>query len=178
MLCYLNGTRALSIRLLENTPLTLHGFSNVDWAGNPNDHTSIGAFIIFLGANPWSSTKQLTIARSSTEAEYRSIVAVVTKLQWVKSLLSKLRESVHSLPTLFLDNLGAPHLSSNLVFHSRMKHLAIDYNFIRDLIRSSKLCVVHVSARDQLADALTKSLSHPCLFDLCHKIDVIYGSPS
>ena len=53
-LCYLNGTRFLGILLLVDTPLTLHGYSDADWAGNPDDRTSIGAFLIFLGANPIS----------------------------------------------------------------------------------------------------------------------------
>ena len=52
LLHYLNGIRSLGIRLLADTPLTLHGFSNADWAGNLDDCTSIGAFLIFLGANP------------------------------------------------------------------------------------------------------------------------------
>ena len=69
-------------------------------------------------------------------------------------------------------------LSVNPVFHSRMKHLAIDYHFVCDLVQSSELCVVHVSVGDQLADALTKSLSRPSLFFLCNKIGVISGTPS
>ena len=31
LLHYLNGTRSLGIRLLVDTPLTFHGFSDVDW---------------------------------------------------------------------------------------------------------------------------------------------------
>ena len=34
-----------------------------------------------------------------------------------------------------------------------MKHLAINYHFVHDLIQSSDLRVVHVSASDQLVDA-------------------------
>ena len=51
LLCYLNGTRSFGIRLLVDTPLTLYGFFDVDWAGNPNDQISTRAFLIFLGAN-------------------------------------------------------------------------------------------------------------------------------
>ena len=71
-----------------------------------------------------------------------------------------------------------PYLFGNFVFHSRMKHLAIDYHFVRDLVQSSELRVVHVFAGDQLIDALTKSLSRPCLFYLHNKICVISGSSS
>ena len=85
-------------------------------------------------------------------------------------MLSELLTPVQLLPTLFLDNLGATYLFANPVFHSRMKHLMIDYYFVCDL--------VHVSAGNQRADALTKSLSRSRLFYLCKKIGVIYGTPS
>ena len=160
LLGYLNGTRSFGIRIFSNTPLTFHGFSDADWASNPDDRTSTGTFLIFLGANPisWGSTKQCVVACSSTEAEYCAIAATIG-LQWVKSLLLELLTPVRLSSTLFSDNLGATYLSANPVFNSRMKHLVIDYNFVRDLVQSSELRVVHFFANDQLADALTKFLS-------------------
>ena len=59
-----------------------------------------------------------------------------------------------------------------------MKHLAIDYHFVHDLVQSFEMHVVHVFAGDQLTDAVTKSLSQPHLFYLCNKIGVISGTPS
>lgn len=60
LLLYLNGTRDLGIHLRASTPMSLHGYSDADWAGNVDDRTSTGAYVIFLGVNPisWSSTKQ------------------------------------------------------------------------------------------------------------------------
>ena len=81
-------------------------------------------------------------------------------------------------PTLFLDNLGATYLSANHVFHSRMKDLAIEYHFFRDLVQLSELRVVHIFAGDQLANALTKPLSQSRIFSLCSKIGVISSTPS
>ena len=152
----------------------------MDWAGNPYNCTSIGAFLIFLDANPisWSSTKQRIVARFSTKVEYQVIVVVAANLQWVKSLLSKLLFPMQPLLTLFWDNLGATYLSANPVFHSRMKHLTIDYHFVLDLVQSSKLCFAHVSSSDQLVDALTKSLSRPHLLSICNKIGVVTSTPS
>ena len=96
----------------------------------------------------------------------------------MKSLLSELLALVQLPPTLFSNNLGATYLSINPIFHSRMKHLAIDYHFVRDLVQSFEPCVVHVSAGNQLTDALTKSLSRSRIFYLCNKIDVIFDTPS
>ena len=103
-----------------------------------------------------SSTKQHTVARSSVEAEYHAIAVAAAELKWVKSLLSELLVLVQLLPTLFSNNLGVTYLSANHVFHSRMKHLVIDYHFVHDQL--SELRVVHVFADDQLFDALTKPL--------------------
>ena len=91
----------------------------------------------------------------------------------MKSLLQELLAQVQLLPTLFSDNLGVTYLSANLVFHSRMKHLVNDYHFVCDLLQSSELSIVHVFAGDQLADALTKSLSRSSLFSLYNKIGIL-----
>ena len=66
----------------------------------------------------------------------------------MKSLLSELLAPVWLSLTLFSDNRGTTYLFANPVFHFRMKHLTIDYHFIRDLIQLFELCVVHVSADD------------------------------
>ena len=42
LLRYLKGRRSLGIHHLVNTPLSLHCFSDANWAGNPDDRTSIG----------------------------------------------------------------------------------------------------------------------------------------
>ena len=59
-----------------------------------------------------------------------------------------------------------------------MKHLAIDYHFVLDLVQSFELRVVDVFTGDQLVDALTKSLSRLRLFYLCNKINVVFNTPS
>ena len=61
-------------------------------------------------------------------------MAAAIELKWVKLPLSELFALVQLPSTLFSDNLGATYLSANPVFHSRMKHLAIDYHFVRDLV--------------------------------------------
>ena len=60
LLRYLNGTHTFGIRLRMSSSLTLHGYSDADWAGNLDDCTSTGVYIMFLGSNPisWRSMKQ------------------------------------------------------------------------------------------------------------------------
>lgn len=86
--------------------------------------------------------------------------------------------SLSSTLVIYCDNVGATYLCSNPAFHSRMKHIAIDFHFVRDLVKTSHLRVSHVSSADQLADALTKPLSRPRLHMLMAKIGVTSGAPS
>lgn len=74
--------------------------------------------------------------------------------------------------------MGATYLAANPVFHSRMKHLALDYHFVRDNVQAGALRVSHVSTKDQLADALTKPLPRPHFSELMHKIGVTIVPPS
>ena len=110
------------------------------------------------------------MVRSSTKEEYRSIAATATELYWVCSLLSKLCINLVSPPVVYCDNFGATQLSSNPVFHSRMKHVAVDYHFLCDQVQSGALRMAHVSSADQLADLLTKPLPHSQFQKLQFKI--------
>jgi hypothetical protein len=75
--------------------------------------------------------KQPTVAKSSTEAEYRSLAMAAAELLWLKSLLLDLHIFVPS-PILYCDNLGATYLAANSVFHARTKHVELDYHFVRE----------------------------------------------
>lgn len=161
VLRYLAGTITHGIFLHADSPLTLHAFSDADWAGDTDDYVSTNAYIIYLGKNliSWSSKKQKGVARSSTEAEYRSVANTASEVRWLCSLLTELGITLRAVPTIYCDNVGATYLCANPVFHSRMKHLALDYHFIRNQVQAGILRVSHVSTRDQLADTLTKPLA-------------------
>lgn len=180
VLRYLAGTASHGLFIRIDSPIQLHAFSDADWAGDTDDYVSTNAYILYLGSTPiaWSSKKQKGVARSSTEAEYRSVANTAAEVRWVCSLLSELGVSLPAAPVIYCDNVGATYLCANPVFHSRMKHLALDYHFIRDNVQSGALRVAHVLTRDQLADTLTKPLPRPRFLELNSKIGVIHLPPS
>jgi hypothetical protein len=51
-----------------------------------------------------------------------------------------------------------------------MKHVAINFHFIREQVQNGILRVSHVSSDDQLADALTKPLTKSRFLSLKSKI--------
>lgn len=92
--------------------------------------------------------------------------------------MSELGFQYHNPPSIFCDNIGATYLCTNPVFHSRMKHISIDYHFVREQIQNGQLRVSHVSSHDQLADGLTKPLMRSRFQLLRNKIGVSQAPPS
>jgi len=63
---------------------------------------------------------------------------------WLKKLLRELQFGDATQVTLVCDNQVALHISSNLVFHERTKHIEINCHFILEKIVSRDLFVMWV----------------------------------
>ena len=171
ILRYLKGTLHHGINF-EAGSLALSAYCDADWAGDPLDRKSITGMVVFLGHSPvtWSAKKQLTVARSSTEVEYRDLSTTAAELSWLRMILKDLGIFLSLPPMLWCDNVSALALASNPIFHARTKHIEVDYHYIREKVLSKELKVHFISTLDQLADIFTKALSSPRFLDLAHKL--------
>ncbi|KAH0709759.1 hypothetical protein KY290_011165 [Solanum tuberosum] len=68
VLRYLVGSTDRGLFLRKEFPLTLHAFSDFDWAGDRDDCLSTIAYVVFIGCHAvsWSSKKQQVVACSLT----------------------------------------------------------------------------------------------------------------
>ena len=172
ILRYIKGTQGQGV-LYENRGHTqVVGYSDADWACSPIDRRSTSGYCVFIGGNliSWKSKKQDVVARSSAEAEYRAMALVTYELIWLKHLLQKLRFGNDEQMKLICDNQAALHISYNLVFHERTKHIEVDCHFIREKIASGCISTSFVNSNDQLADIFTKSLRGPRIKYICDKL--------
>lgn len=178
ILRYLKGTIHHGLYLKKNSSLALNAFSDSDWGGERDTGRSTTGYIVYLGSNPisWKSSKQKSVSRSSSEAEYKAVANAAAEILWIKNLLRELNFSLKSPPKIFCDNTGATYLSSNPVFHSRMKHICLDYHFVRERVSDGTLQVSHVHTKDQWADILTKPLPRQGFLSIRSKIGVTNGA--
>jgi hypothetical protein len=68
--------------------------------------------------------------------------------------------------------MGAKYLASNPTFHERMKHVEVDYHFVRDRVSKKLLDVQFISTEDQMADGFTKALSQGRLQKFQHNLNL------
>jgi hypothetical protein len=95
-----------------------------------------------------------------------------TELMWLQALLRELHISCPPSDHLWCDKLGAKYLSSNLVFHGRMKHIEDDYYFVRDQVTKHLLDVQFISTHDQIANGFTKALSQSRLLEFKRNLNL------
>lgn len=145
ILRYIKGTIAYGLKF-SNSPFTVTAYCDADWAGDTIDRRSTTGYCVYLGDNliTWSSKKQHTVAKSSTEAEYKAISQAVAEITWLQMILHDLHVPVSNVPLLHCDNISAMSLAANPVFMPGPNILKLTFiMFEKELkISNSKLCTL------------------------------------
>ncbi|KAJ9539534.1 hypothetical protein OSB04_032267 [Centaurea solstitialis] len=126
-----------------------------------------------LGRLPDDPKKQCTVSRSSIKSEYKALADTFAELTWLQALLGELGIKTSSVPVLWCDNLTATYLSANPMFHSRTKHIEVDFHFVRVKVDTGDLQVWFISTHDQIADIFTKPLPTPRFIFLRSKLQIV-----
>ncbi|GJZ04778.1 ribonuclease H-like domain-containing protein [Tanacetum coccineum] len=137
---YLTFTRpdlsyvAQQLHVFFTTQLT--AYTDADWAGCPVTHRSASGYYVFLVDNllSWFAKWQVTLSRSSAEAEYRGVANVVAETAWLQNLLLELHAPLSTVTIFYCDNVSVVYLSINPVQHHHIKHIEIDIHFVRDYV--------------------------------------------
>lgn len=160
LLRYIKGTTSHGILLKGSDQLTLQAFLDSDWASCPTSRRSVTGYVVLFGGSPisWKSKKQSTVAKSSSEAEYRAMSQAASELTWLVRLLDELGVQNLNPVKSFCDNQSALHIARNPVFHERTKHIDIDCHFTREKVMEGLIELRYLPSKSQLADVLTKIL--------------------
>nr|GEZ00281.1 hypothetical protein [Tanacetum cinerariifolium] len=105
----------------------------------------------------WSSKKQDCTTLSTAEAEYVSLSACCAQVLWMRTQLTDYGFHFNKIP-IYCDSKSAIAISCNPVQHSRTKHIAVRYHFIKKHMEKGTIELYFVKTDYQLADIFTKAL--------------------
>ena len=74
---------------------------------------------------------------------------------WVKRLLDELGHKQEKI-TLFYDSQSVLHIAKNPAFHSRTKHIGVQYHFVREVVEDGSVDMLKIHIKENLADVMTK----------------------
>jgi hypothetical protein len=97
----------------------------------------------------WSSKKQNFIVLSTDEAEYIAAESYHAQLLWMQQTLKDYDYTLNHVP-LLCDNESTIKIAYNPCEHSRIKHIDIRYNFLRDHTIKGDIVISHVRNNEQL----------------------------
>ena len=160
ILTYLKGTEGYGLWYKLGENLDLKVFIDVDWIGNLDDRkrTSGGAFFLGKRLVSWTRKKQNCTSQSTTEAEYVLAAVNFSNIVWFKQLLEGMKVEIKEPVVMYYDNTSTINISKNPVMHSKTKHIAIKYYFVRELVQDKEIKLEYVHTKEQIANIFTKPL--------------------
>jgi hypothetical protein len=120
----------------------------------------------------WASKKQNSVALSTTKAEYIATGHCCAQLLWMRQTLRDYGYKISKVP-LLCNNESAIRMADNPIEHSRIKHIAIRYHFLRDHQQRVDIEIAYVSTKEQLADIFTKPLDEKTFTKLRNKLNIL-----
>ena len=160
LLRYIVFTKHYSLTYSKSSSVEITGYTDSDYGSSIEDRKSISGYVFKYGdcSISWNSSKQKTVALSSTEAEYVALTNAIKEGVWLKQLLTEL-DKKPDIMTVFCDNKSTICLSNNPEFHSRTKHIDIRFHYVRETIELQSIIIKHIRTENNLADIFTKGLA-------------------
>ena len=128
----------------------------------------------------WKSSKQSTVADSSTEAEYIAASEAAKEAVWMRKFIEELGvvPSIAGPIIVYCDNNGAIAQAKEPRSHQRTKHILRRFHLIREIIQRGDIDVCRVESDDNVADPLTKPLAQEKHEDHVRSMGIRYLSDS
>ena len=102
--------------------------------------------------------RQDVVELSSTKDEYMTTTHASEEAVWLQRLCSGIG-LVQEVVRIECDSQSAIFLAKNPAYHSKTKHIDVQYHFVRDMIEEKKVSLMKVETLKNVADSLTKSVS-------------------
>src|SRR5947207_1060195 len=139
--------------------MRLKVWSDANWGGEEG-RESVSGFVSTLadGAVSWSSKKQGSVALSTMESEYMTLLHALKEQIWLLRFLREIDYDISNQNIIYIDNQGAIALAYNPKHHARTKHIDIQYHFVRNCVEDGTTRLEYCPTEDMMANGLTKAL--------------------
>jgi hypothetical protein len=162
ILKYLRRTKDSFLVYGGQDQLVIDGYVDASFQTDRDDSRSQSGYVFCLngGAVIWKSSKQDTVADSTTEAEYIAASEAAKEAMWIKKFITELGvvPSIQSPIDLYCDNTGAIILSKEPRSSARTRHVLRKYHLIREIVSSGDIRLCKVASDLNIADPFTKQL--------------------
>ena len=142
--------------------LIVKGYTNTGFMTDPDDSKAQSGYVFTLngGAVSWKSSKQNTVADSTTEVEYVTASEAAKEGFWLKKFVTELGVVPTALDPveIYCDNSSAVALAKDPRSHQKSKHIERKYHLIRDYVDKGyvKVCKIHTDLN--VSDPMMKPL--------------------
>ena len=163
ILKYLRRTKDLFLIYGGESELKVEGHTDSSFQSDRDDSKSVSGYVFTLngGAVSWKSSKQQTVADSTTEAEYIAASEAAKEAVWMKKFITELGvvPGIEDPIPLLCDNNGAIAQAKEPRSHQKSKHILRRFHLIREIIERGEIMIQKVDTKDNIADPFTKALS-------------------
>ncbi|KAK1603447.1 hypothetical protein QYE76_037309, partial [Lolium multiflorum] len=140
ILKYLKRTKDMFLCYGGDQELVVSGYTDASWNTDPDDSKSQSGYVFILNgaAVSWASSKQCTVAKSSTESEYIAASEASSEAVWMKRFIVELGVVPSALDPLIIycDNMGAIANAQEPRSHKRLKHIKLRSCYHQNLTES------------------------------------------
>jgi len=159
----MQGMKGLMLTYRRTDALEIVGYSDADLAGCKDTLKSTSGYVFLLagGAISWKSAKQSVVTSSTMYAEFIACFETTGQAMWIKKFVPSLRlmEGIERPLKIYCDNEPAVFYSYNNKSSAAAKHIELKYYVVKEKVQDQTIEIVHKSAKEMIADLLTKGLS-------------------
>ena len=152
------------MKIIYDIDIEFEDFTDADWADEITSRHFTDAYIFQLYENVinWFFKLQTCVALSSCETKYMIQTQTSKKTIWIFRLLKELNMNFDLSDisiTIKIDNQRAIALTKDLKFHSRTKHIDVQWHFVREQVEKNMMQFEYCLINEMTANELTKTLN-------------------
>jgi len=154
------GLHYKSTRRKIGDPWTLEMYVDSDFANDRVGRRSRAGWLIFLNGDlvSFGSRLQVSVAQSSTEAEYMALSMAGKELLWIRNILTSIGICLKTPIIVFEDNQPCIELAENAMSSKRSRHIDMKHHWLRYYVNNGIFKLTYCHTKLQKADGMTKPL--------------------